>query len=117
MQRAEGPTWFDKWKMGFIMGGSAGMCVGFLYGTMTVLRVGPDPGRGYMSTVGKYMLQHGAMLGFFLSIGAFLRNEERKALEYPYPTSYTPWGIRQSRLPIVIERQPVLTFRREAGLA
>ncbi|KAJ3170792.1 subunit of TIM23 translocase complex [Geranomyces variabilis] len=98
--------------MGFLMGGSAGMCVGFLYGSMTVLRAGPEPGYGYMSTVGKYMLQHGAMLGFFLSIGSLLRSDdETRSDPFPRPTSYTPWGARRSRLPIIIEPR---TFRIEA---
>ncbi|KAI9104646.1 reactive mitochondrial oxygen species modulator 1-domain-containing protein [Phlyctochytrium arcticum] len=104
MQRApQEPSWVDKAKMGFMMGASAGACVGFLYGSMTVLRGGPEPGRGYMSTVGKYMLQHGAMLGFFLSIGSFLRAEEERRIEYPTPTSWTPWGLRKARLPIIIK--------------
>ncbi|KND05145.1 uncharacterized protein SPPG_00813 [Spizellomyces punctatus DAOM BR117] len=112
MQRSGEPSWVDKAKMGFMMGASAGMCVGFLYGSLTVLRGGPEPGRGYMSTVGKYMLQHGAMLGFFLSIGAFLRAEEQR-IEYPQPKSFTPWGIRQARLPIIVERTPLVAPTRD----
>ncbi|KAJ3175885.1 hypothetical protein HDU87_005715 [Geranomyces variabilis] len=66
---------------------------------------------GYMSTVGKYMLQHGAMLGFFLSIGSLLRSDdETRSDPFPRPTSYTPWGARRSRLPIIIEPR---TFRIE----
>jgi hypothetical protein len=52
--------------MGFMMGGSAGMTVGFLYGSFTALKFGPTPGKTYLSTIGTFMLQHGAMLGFFL---------------------------------------------------
>ncbi|KAJ3187151.1 Reactive oxygen species modulator 1 [Gaertneriomyces sp. JEL0708] len=92
--------------MGFMMGASAGACVGFLYGSMTVLRGGPEPGRGYISTVGKYMLQHGAMLGFFLSIGAFLRAEESSAEYAAYQQPSTIWALNnRPRLPVVIEER------------
>ncbi|KAJ3045634.1 subunit of TIM23 translocase complex [Rhizophlyctis rosea] len=100
------PPWAEKMKLGFIMGGSAGMCVGFLYGSMTVLRGGPSPGKGYMSTIGSFMLQHGAMLGFFLSIGSLLRAEEQHNT-IQYPISQSPFSLtsRRAHLPVVIERR------------
>eukprot|EP00842_Homolaphlyctis_polyrhiza_P005176 jgi/Hompol1/565/HPOL_005355-RA len=73
------PYWialFEKAKMGFLMGGTVGMTVGFLYGSYSVLKFGPPPGKTYLGTVGMTMVQHGTMLGFFLSIGSLLRNEE-----------------------------------------
>ena len=60
------PPIAQKALMGFMMGGSAGMTVGFLYGSFTALKFGPTPGKTYLSTIGTFMIQHGAMLGFFL---------------------------------------------------
>ncbi|KAH6562341.1 hypothetical protein BASA50_006572 [Batrachochytrium salamandrivorans] len=68
--------WFEKAKMGFLMGATVGMTTGFIYGTYFVLSVGPPPGKSYIQAIGKNMLQQGSMLGFFLSIGSLLRNEE-----------------------------------------
>ncbi|KAJ3292263.1 subunit of TIM23 translocase complex [Borealophlyctis nickersoniae] len=93
------PPWAEKMKMGFIMGGSAGMAVGFLWGSFAVMRGATTPGKGAMGTIGSTMLQHGAMLGFFLSIGSLLRSEEERALEYPSQHML----MRRSQLPIVIE--------------
>ena len=56
------------------------MTIGFLYGSLTVLRVGPPPGKGYMQTVGSYMLQHGSMLGLFMSIGSIIRSDSTHSL-------------------------------------
>ncbi|KAJ3406279.1 subunit of TIM23 translocase complex [Chytriomyces hyalinus] len=59
-----GPT-FEKMKMGFMMGGITGGCLGFLVGGMTVLRYGPGD-KGYLATVGNQMLQTGGFLGFIM---------------------------------------------------
>ncbi len=61
------PPWTQKVGMGFMMGASAGMTVGFLHGTFTALRYGPTPGKTYLSTIGSFMVSHGSMLGFFLA--------------------------------------------------
>ena len=64
------------------MGFSAGVCVGLFVGSLTVLTVGPAPGKTYFSTVGKTMLQTGGIyvfyagwLGAVLSIGSVIRGE------------------------------------------
>ncbi|KAJ3315212.1 subunit of TIM23 translocase complex [Blyttiomyces sp. JEL0837] len=101
---------FEKMKMGFIMGGTTGMAVGFLVGSMTVLRTGPGE-KGYLATVGGQMLQTGAFLGFIMSIGMLLRNdsEEMKGMPPPRPmwqpqNKTRPFALYPNRLPIVIEQ-------------
>jgi hypothetical protein len=47
------------------MGGITGGAVGFMVGTMTVLRNGPGD-KGYLATVGSQMLQTGGFLGFIM---------------------------------------------------
>ncbi|KAJ3067593.1 subunit of TIM23 translocase complex, partial [Rhizoclosmatium hyalinum] len=57
--------YLEKMKMGFLMGGTTGACLGFLVGGMTVLRYGPGE-KGYLATVGNQMLQTGGFLGFIM---------------------------------------------------
>jgi hypothetical protein len=42
---------------GFAMGAFAGMTVGLVVGTLGVMISGPSPGKTYISTVGKQMIQ------------------------------------------------------------
>jgi Reactive mitochondrial oxygen species modulator 1 len=53
---------------GFLMGFSAGICVGLFVGSLTVLTVGPSPGKTYFSTVGRTMIQTGGNF-FFIQVG------------------------------------------------
>ncbi len=59
------------------MGGCVGLSIGFVFGTVTVLTSGPGP-KGYMKTVGQYMLQSGASFAFFLAIGSVIRGDEMR---------------------------------------
>ncbi|KAL2311935.1 Protein mgr2 [Schizosaccharomyces pombe] len=69
------PSTVDKLKMGAIMGSAAGLGIGFLFGGVAVLRYGPGP-RGFLRTLGQYMLTSAATFGFFMSIGSVIRNED-----------------------------------------
>ncbi len=51
----QGPTVFDKLKMGMMMGGSVGLCLGFLMGSFSLLRYGPG-NKGYLASLGQYMV-------------------------------------------------------------
>ncbi|EPX72248.1 membrane protein Mgr2 [Schizosaccharomyces octosporus yFS286] len=75
------PSTTDKLKMGAIMGSAAGLGIGFLFGGMAVLRYGPGP-RGFLRTLGQYMLTSAATFGFFMSIGSVIRNEDIPQLGY-----------------------------------
>ncbi|KAJ3113199.1 subunit of TIM23 translocase complex [Physocladia obscura] len=102
-------------KMGFLMGGITGGCLGFLVGGMNVLRYGPGE-KGYLATVGNQMLQTGGFLGFIMGIGMLVRNEAADTL-LPPPTTpaASPFSFSsksrpiaailygQNRLPIVVE--------------
>ncbi|OLL22656.1 Protein MGR2 [Neolecta irregularis DAH-3] len=71
-----GPSTFDKLKMGAMMGGSVGLCVGLLFGTVSILQHGAGP-KGFVRTLGKYMLSSAATFGGFMAIGTVIRTEDR----------------------------------------
>ncbi|KIK70381.1 hypothetical protein GYMLUDRAFT_234853 [Collybiopsis luxurians FD-317 M1] len=58
------------------MGGTAGMAMGFLFGSWTIIRYGPGP-NGALATLSKYMLNQAAFFGFFFSIGAVIRSDSQ----------------------------------------
>ncbi|KAJ3865758.1 reactive mitochondrial oxygen species modulator 1-domain-containing protein [Lentinula novae-zelandiae] len=69
MQASQPPSTIDKLKMGAMMGGTAGLAMGFLFGSWTIMRYGPGP-NGAMATLSKYMLNQAAFFGFFFSVGS-----------------------------------------------
>ncbi|KAF7271773.1 reactive oxygen species modulator 1 [Rhynchophorus ferrugineus] len=68
----QGPSCFDKMKMGFFLGFCVGMASGALFGGFSALRTGLR-GKDLVNTVGKVMLQGGGSFGTFLAIGSGLR--------------------------------------------
>ncbi|GAW09186.1 mitochondrial genome maintenance protein [Lentinula edodes] len=74
MQASQPPSTIDKLKMGAMMGGTAGLAMGFLFGSWTIIRYGPGP-NGAMATLSKYMLNQAAFFGFFFSVGSVIRND------------------------------------------
>ncbi|KAJ2389630.1 subunit of TIM23 translocase complex [Coemansia sp. RSA 2611] len=68
------PSLWDKAKMGLIMGGSVGACLGCLIGFYSTMKFGPGP-RGYLGTIGQYALGSGASFGFFMMIGSCIRSD------------------------------------------
>ncbi|KAF9072693.1 reactive mitochondrial oxygen species modulator 1-domain-containing protein [Rhodocollybia butyracea] len=77
--QAQGPSTTDKLKMGAMMGGTAGLAMGFLFGSWTIIRYGPGP-KGALATLSKYMLNQAAFFGFFFSIGAVIRSDSNSNL-------------------------------------
>ncbi|KAI1080100.1 reactive mitochondrial oxygen species modulator 1-domain-containing protein [Whalleya microplaca] len=69
-----GPTTVDKLKMGAMMGGTVGVIIGFIFGTVNIFRYGAGQ-HGIMRTLGQYMLGSGATFGFFMSIGSVIRTD------------------------------------------
>ncbi|KAK2808973.1 subunit of TIM23 translocase complex [Emmonsiellopsis sp. PD_5] len=90
-----GPSTFDKFKMGAMMGGSVGIIMGFIIGTVSIFQYGAGP-NGVMRTLGKYMAGSGATFGFFMSIGSIIRTEG-------HPNSYQAWA-RARGPPIMFPR-------------
>ncbi|KZF19245.1 hypothetical protein L228DRAFT_251358 [Xylona heveae TC161] len=70
----QGPSTFDKLKLGAMMGGSVGLIIGFIFGGVNIIRFGAGP-NGLMRTLGQYMLGSAATFGFFMSIGSAIRSE------------------------------------------
>ena len=69
---AQGPTCFDKVKMGFMMGACVGAASGLLMGGFTAFRYGLR-GRELVNQVGQVMFQGGGTFGCFMSIGTAIR--------------------------------------------
>ncbi|RKF60630.1 Protein MGR2 [Erysiphe neolycopersici] len=69
-----GPTVFDKFKTGALMGGTVGIVMGFLLGSVNIMRFGAGSS-GVMRTLGNYMIGSGASFGFFMSIGSMIRSD------------------------------------------
>ncbi|KAJ1654345.1 subunit of TIM23 translocase complex [Dispira simplex] len=82
------PSVWDKMKMGALMGTTVGLGLGFVYGTITILR-----------TMGQYMLSSAATFGFFMSIGSVIRTEG------PVPNN-TRFIQNGQRIPIRTLQQP-----------
>ncbi|KIW16365.1 hypothetical protein PV08_06416 [Exophiala spinifera] len=74
-----GPTWFDKLKMGALMGGTVGGIMGFIYGTVTIFQYGAGHA-GVMRTLGKYIVGSGAT--FRLSSWALAVSSEPTLLKW-----------------------------------
>ncbi|KAK9717296.1 subunit of TIM23 translocase complex [Basidiobolus ranarum] len=65
---------FERAKNGALMGGTIGLCIGLVFGTVTLLRYGPGR-NGYVQTLGRYMVSSAATFGFFMSVGSVVRSD------------------------------------------
>ncbi|EKM83646.1 hypothetical protein AGABI1DRAFT_81413 [Agaricus bisporus var. burnettii JB137-S8] len=72
--RQQGPTVWQKLRMGAMMGTGVGLTIGFIFGSWSIIRGGAGP-RGAMATLSQYMLSSAATFGFFLAIGSVIRSD------------------------------------------
>ncbi|XP_054722078.1 reactive oxygen species modulator 1-like [Uloborus diversus] len=68
----QGPSCFDRMKVGFVIGMCVGLASGALFGGFSALRYGVR-GRDLIQSVGKMMLQGGGTFGTFMAIGTGIR--------------------------------------------
>jgi len=69
---SQGPSCFDRIKLGAIMGFSVGCSVGLLFGGFMGIRAG-FRGKELLVAVGKNMAQSGGTFGTFMAIGSGIR--------------------------------------------
>jgi len=69
---AQGPTCFQKMKMGAFMGAAIGAASGLLFGGFAVLG-SSLVGRQRLAMVGKYIIGSGASFSVFMAIGQGIR--------------------------------------------
>ena len=70
------PSTFEKMKMGAAMGGTVGLCIGFVFGSISLMRFGAG-NKSPISMLSQYMIGSAASFGFFMSIGSVVRSENR----------------------------------------
>lgn len=87
------PSTFEKMKMGAAMGGTVGLCIGFVFGSISLMRFGSG-NKSPISMLSQYMIGSAASFGFFMSIGSVVRSENRLAS----PNIHLPVVINQRRM-------------------
>ncbi|KAF8976489.1 subunit of TIM23 translocase complex [Entomortierella lignicola] len=75
------PSKFERAKVGAMMGGAVGLCIGLVFGGFTILRYGPGT-RGYVNTLAQTMVTTTATFAFFMAIGSVVRSEEALSIDY-----------------------------------
>ncbi|XP_051169586.1 reactive oxygen species modulator 1 [Leptopilina boulardi] len=68
----QGPSCWDRIKMGFTMGFCVGLASGAIFGGFSALRSGMR-GRELVNNMGKIMIQSGGTFGTFMAIGSGIR--------------------------------------------
>lgn len=72
MYQNQGPSCFDRVKLGFMMGFTVGVATGALFGGFSCIRYGLR-GRELLGQVSKTMVQSGGTFGTFMAIGSGIR--------------------------------------------
>ncbi|CAO3689179.1 unnamed protein product [Rhizopus microsporus] len=87
------PSTVDKMKMGAAMGGTVGLCIGFVFGSISLIRFGPGNSNP-ITLLSKYMLGYAASFGLFMSVGTVVRSENR-----------LPMSAYERRLPVIMKQR------------
>ncbi|KAF9082767.1 subunit of TIM23 translocase complex [Mortierella sp. GBA35] len=104
------PSKFERAKVGAMMGGAVGLCIGLVFGGFSLMRNGPGS-RGYVNTLAQTMMSSTATFAFFMAIGSVIRSDEALAIDYASldqnKDRKTLWGgaMRFKTPPVVILQQ------------
>ncbi|EPB84880.1 hypothetical protein HMPREF1544_08382 [Mucor circinelloides 1006PhL] len=86
------PSTFEKMKMGAAMGGTVGLCIGFVFGSISLMRFGSG-NKSPISMLSQYMIGSAASFGFFMC--SVVRSENRLATT---PNMHLPVIINQRQM-------------------
>ncbi|KAG0229428.1 subunit of TIM23 translocase complex [Actinomortierella wolfii] len=99
------PSKYERAKVGAMMGGAVGLCIGLVIGGYSLMRYGPGQ-RGYVDTLARTMVSSTATFAFFMAVGSVIRaDDEGRAkipIEWNHEKNYNQSRARTFRTPPIV---------------